>query len=306
MLALALPAAAAVLVLGSAGAAPAAPRAPTTYESSMPDARDPSDPVDARLDAHVPDAAPTGDGARAGTGRPATDTAQAGETAPGDITRPIGGPSPTGATSPPGGAQLPAGAGVTLADLALHRGIERLKAGDAAGAIDMLRLSLQGKPDSAVALTALGHAYLMTDHQDLARLAVEAYKRAATLDPTSIHAREGAARTAWMLGDQEEALAQMEALYWADGQVRDRYASELVTYYVLSQQLDRGLQVLARALPRTRERHATMLLMATMLMQKPDEMTARLFVERVLAEAPPDSPAAQQARRMMAEGVAER
>ncbi len=210
------------------------------------------------------------------------------------------------------GAALPGPAGLasktvgSLAELALQAGIERLKDGDALGAIDRLLFSLEGNPGSSVALTALGDAYVRTDDQGLAALAIEAYKGAIVLDPASIHAREGAARTAWLLGHQDEAIEQMEALYWAEGQVRDGYASELASYYMLSQQLDRGLQLFARTLPKSGERHATMLLMAAMLMEKQDKKTARLFVERVLAEAPPDSPMAQQARRMLTEGVAER
>lgn len=194
----------------------------------------------------------------------------------------------------------------SLAELARQDGVQRLMRGDALGAIDVLRFALAGRPDDPVALTALGDAYLKIDHQDLAALAIEVYARAALLDPANLHAREGAARTAWLLGRQDEALERMEALYDAGGQVRDRYASELASYYMLARQLDRGLRVLAGALPRSGERHATMLLMAAMLMQKPDRATARMFVDRVLAEAPAGSPLAAQAQRMLDEGVAER
>jgi Tfp pilus assembly protein PilF len=256
-------------------------------------------------------------GALAGGGAATATVAGAAERTPGvrDGAAPGATPAPGGASGvvgTPGTGMTqagPAGPGstpATLADLATQSGIQRLLRGDTPGAIDTLRFALEGNPNNPVALTALGDAYLKTDHQDLAALAVDAYTRAVTLDPANVHAREGAARTAWLLGRHDEALEQMETLYWAGGQVRDRYASELASYFMLSGQLDRGLALFARALPRARERHATMLLMATLLMQKQDKATARLFVQRVLAEAPAGSPMARQAQRMMAEGVAER
>ena len=194
----------------------------------------------------------------------------------------------------------------TLAGLALSRGVETLRAGKVEDAIDLLRFSVDGAARNPEALTALGDAYLAANHTDLAVASIELFERALKIEPTLIHAREGAARAAWLTGDEVRALDHLEALYFDGREVRDAYATELASRYMLAQQVDRGLRFFAKALPLAKERHAAMLLIATMLMQKGDKATARVFVERVLSEAPPNSPLVEQARHMLAAGVAEK
>ena len=198
-------------------------------------------------------------------------------------------------------AQLAAPTGMSA--LTLQRGVDLLNVGKPLQAIDMLAVTLNANPDSIVALNALGNAYLATGHEDLAAASIEVFERVIGLDAKNRHALEGAARTAWSFGDHDKALTHMEALYRGGGKIEDSYAGELAMYYMLANQLDRGLRVFAEALPRSKQRHATMLLIASMLMQKKEKPTARAFVDKVLSETPPGSRFHQQATEMLEQGV---
>ena len=198
-------------------------------------------------------------------------------------------------------AQLSAPTG--LSSLTLQKGIDLLNAGEPLRAIDMLSVTLNANPDSILALNALGNAYLVTGHEDLAAASIDIFERVIGLDPTNRHALEGAARTAWNFGDHDKALTHMETLYRVGDTIQDGYAGELAMYYMLSNQLDRGLRMFAESLPRSGQRHATMLLIASLLMQKKEKPTARAFVDKVLSETPPGSRFHQQAMEMLEQGV---
>lgn len=210
-------------------------------------------------------------------------------------------PSVTDLARGAGIAQLAAPTG--MSSLTLQKGIDLLNAGKPLQAIDMLSVTLSANPDSILALNALANAYLVTGHEDLAAASIDVFERVISLDPTNRHALEGAARTAWNFGDHDKALTHFESLYRGGDTIEDGYAGELAMHYMLANQLDRGLRVFAEALPRTKQRHATMLLIASLLMQKQEKPTARAFVDKVLSEAPPGSRFHQQATEMLQQGV---
>lgn len=206
----------------------------------------------------------------------------------------------------PGGARttgrLPAG-NATLADLAYGRGLVMLKQGNVAAAVQNLRMAVDGRPDNAAYRLALANAYMATGAEDAVHLAVDEYERAVGLDPGLDPAREGLARSAWMVGLPTTTLTQMERLFSGGGAVRMQYAAELATFYMLSHELNRGIATFTRALPSVADPHPLRLLLAALYMQKSDKKSAQAQVQRVLAEARPGSPMAVQAQRMLQQGI---
>lgn len=212
---------------------------------------------------------------------------------------------PVAAQSPVGGprtAGLPSGP-ATLADLAYGRGLALLTQGQAADAARSLKLAVEGRPDHATYRLALANAYLATRVDDAVFLAVEEYQQALRLDPALDRAREGLARSAWMVGLGSITLAELERLFAGGPAVRMQYAAELASYYALSHEIDRGIATLGRALSRVADPNPLRLLMAALHMQKADKKGAQALVRRVLVEARPGSPIARQAEHMLRQGV---
>jgi Tfp pilus assembly protein PilF len=198
--------------------------------------------------------------------------------------------------------RLPTG-GATLADLAYGRGVAMLAQGDATAAVRNLRMAVAGRPDSAAYRLALANAYMATGAEDAVHLAVDEYERAIVLEPGLDRAREGLARSAWMVGLSSTALTHMERLFSGSGTVRMQYAAELATFYMLAHDVDRGIATFTRALPAVSDPQPLRLLLAALHMQKSDKKGAQALVQRVLADAKPGSPMAVQAQRMLQQGI---
>ena len=204
------------------------------------------------------------------------------------------------ATGRPAG--LPSGP-PTLADLAYGRGLALLQGGQPRAAVTSLRLAVDGRPAVAAYRVALANAYVALGADDAVFLAVEEYEHALKLDPGLDRARESLARAAWMVGLTSTTLDAMEALFAGSGVPRQQYAAELVTYYALAHEIDRGVTTFQKALPVASDPQPLRLLLAALYMQKSDKASARALVQRVLVESRPGSPLALQAQRMLEQGV---